>query len=655
VTDFLSYIYDALGEAGIFVLVALGITLVYGLTRLVNFAQGQIVALGAFVTYALVSRGIPLPVALVLSTVGVGLASELLEAGLFRRTVTRPFNGLVISLGLIVALEGAYALIWPEPRYSLDPLVGGVWKVGSLLLDKNRAVLIAIAIVISLILIVLLRTTQTGRGVRAIGEDRMATRVLGVPVVRLTALTFMVGSGLGALGGGLLATLFPFNAYSGSDFLLDGFAVAIVGGLGSIPGVIVAALVLAVSETLGGAYISLAWAPAVGLVAIVAMLSLRPHGIFRGTEVGETLGSAEAALSFGEDPTEVVPDRATRPGAWLSGRSLLGEVPRLTLIAGVVLLALAPLMLPTVRLLSDASYAAIIAIASYGVWFLFRYAGIITVVQASLMGIGAYTAGITAAHWGVGFWLQLLLAIVAAAAVALIVGMIALRTRGSYFLILLFALSQLTVTAMSNWQGLTGGEVGLIQPTPPTPFGGAIDFSEPRAFYWLALGFLLLTIFVTVLVVRSPFGRRLVTVRDNEELARSLGLNVFAHKLVAFVMAGVIAAVAGVLLLYQQSAVTPNLFGVFPSIDFILAMMIGGVAVLGGPALGAAFFAFLPELLGLGPNTTQLVDGILLVAVIVLAPRGLGGQARHWYYRYLARKSVVGREIGATKPASAEG
>lgn len=654
-TAFLSYIYDALGEAGIFCLVALGITLVYGLTRLVNFAQGQIVALGAFVTYALVSRGMPLPVALVLSTVGVGLASELLEVGLFRRTVTRPFNGLVISLGLIIALEGAYSLIWPEPRYSLNPLVGGVWRAGSVVLDKNRAVLIAIAIAISLILIVLLRSTQTGRGVRAIGEDRMATRVLGVPVVRLTALTFMVGSGLGALGGGLLATLFPFNAYSGSAFLLDGFAVAIVGGLGSIPGVIVAALLLALSETLGGAYISLAWAPAVGLVAIIATLSLRPHGIFRGTEVGETLGSAEAALSYGEDPTDLASARATQPGGWLSARSVLGQTPRLALVVGVVLCILAPIMLPTVRLLSDASYAAIIAIATYGVWFLFRYAGIITVLQASLMGIGAYTAGITAAHWGVGFWVQILLAIVIAATIALVVGLIALRTRGSYFLITLFAISELAVTAMSNWQGLTGGEVGLIQPTPPTPFGGAIDFADPRAFYWLALGFLLLTIVITVLIVKSPFGRRLVTVRDNEELARSLGLNVFAHKLLAFVIAGMIAALAGVLLLYQQSAVTPNLFGVFPSVDFILAMMIGGVAVLGGPALGAALFAFLPDLLGLGPNTTQLVDGILLVAVIVLAPRGIGGQARHWYYRYMARRSLIGHELGATQPASAEG
>jgi branched-chain amino acid transport system permease protein len=645
VTFLLQNLYDSLGDASIYLLVALGITLVYGLTRLVNFAQGEMVTIGAFVSYGFVRLGLPLAVALVLATVLVGLGSEVLYVGLFRRTVTRPFNGLVISLGLIVALEGAYSLIWPGSSYQLNPAIAGSWTIGGVSLDKNRALLVVITAAVAAALLYGLRSTQTGRGVRAIAEKRTAAQVLGVPVGRLTGMTFMVGSGLGALAGGLLATMFSFNAYFGSSFLLDAFAVAIVGGLGNVGGAILAALILSICETLGGAYVSLQWAPAIGVIAIIVVLLLRPHGILRGTEAGESVGSAEAALAFGEEPTE----KALRSREAVRGEKRFAwepQIPRLALALGVILFIVAPFLLPTARSLSDATYAVVIALGTYGVWYLFRYAGIISVVQAPLMGIGAYTAALTAAHWGWSFWPQLLLAIAIATVVATAIGVIALRTSGSYFLIVLFAFAELITAVLTNWSSLTGGEEGLIQANAPDPFGGAINFVNPKAFYWLALALLLVVIVALVALAKSPFGRRLVTVRDNEVLARSLGLNAFRHKLVAFAVSGTVAGVAGVLLLYQQTAITPALFGVFPSVNLILAMMIGGIGVIAGPALGAIVFVFLPEVLSLGPNATQLVYGLLLVAVIVLAPRGLGGTLRGLYARASMRRELRRSSVG---------
>jgi branched-chain amino acid transport system permease protein len=647
-TEFFQNLYNSLGVASIYLLVALGITLVYGLTRLVNFAQGEMVTLGAFVSYEFVQRGFPLVVALVLSTVLVGLASEILDIGLFRRTVNRPFNGLVISLGLIVALEGLYALIWPRADYQLPQLLGGHWEVFGLVLAKNRLLLVIITAVVAVLLLLGLRNTQIGRGVRAIAENRTATRVLGVPVGRLTSLTFMVGSGLGALAGGLLGTLFPFNAYFGGTFLLDGFAVAIVGGLGNVGGAVIAALILAVSETLGSAYISLEWAPAVGLVAIIVVLLVRPHGILRGTEAGDSVGSAEAALAFGEDPTEVTSRRPGERGSW---REWITDPLKLTVAVCVVVMIIAPLILPTAKLLSNATYAVLIAIATYGVWFMFRFGGIITVVQAALMGVGGYTAGLTAEHWGWNFWFQLALAIVLAAAISLLIGLVALRTSGSYFLIVLFAFSELAVAILTNWVGLTGGIVGLIQTSTPDPLGGAVDFSDPYNFYWLALFFLFVTVFVMWRLTRSEFGRRLVTVRDNEVLARSLGLDAFRHKLMAFTICGATGGLAGVLLLYQQTAIAPPLFGTFPSVNLILVMMVGGLGVISGPALGAAVFVFLPEVLGLGPNATQLVYGLLLIAVIVFAPRGLGGSLRRYYTQLAGRRAAPPPQPPVQPPA----
>src|SRR5262245_35095159 len=115
-----------------YLLVALGITLIYGLTRVVNFAQGELVTLGAFLTYALTQAGLPFGLALVATVLLVGAGSEILDIGLFRRTITRPFNGFVISLGLIVALEAAFAIIWPLSSYSIAAPFDGVWQVAGL-------------------------------------------------------------------------------------------------------------------------------------------------------------------------------------------------------------------------------------------------------------------------------------------------------------------------------------------------------------------------------------------------------------------------------------------------------------------------------------------------------------------------------------------
>lgn len=632
-TLFVQQVINALIVGSMYLLVALGITLVYGLTRLVNFAQGELVTLGAFVCWELHRRGLPWGVSVVGATVIVALASEILDVGLFRRTINRPFNGFVISLGLIVALEGAYALIWPNDSYTISaPSIGGVWNLHGVSLEHVRVLLVGITLSVAAILIVGLNKTQLGRGVRAISQDRVATRVLGVPVGLLTGVTFMVGCGLAALAGALLGTIFSFNAYFGGQFLLDGFAVAIVGGLGNVGGAIIAAAVLSLCETLGGAYISLQWAPAFSLGAIILMILLRPHGLLRDTEAGESLGAEEAALTYGT---------LRSIGSHARDVQLLRTfVPRALLGIGAVVIVFAPWLLPTARLLSDATYAAVLATAAYGVWFIFRYVGILSIAHAAFMGLGAYAAALSVTHWNLNFWLQLLLAASVGAVSAAAMGAVALRTRGSYFLIVLFAFTELVVAVLTNWQSLTGGSLGMFVMKPAEPFGSLVDLRSLHAVYWLAIGFMVVIAAATVALTRSGFGRRLVTIRDDDVLANSLGLSTFRHRLGAVAISGAIAGIAGVLFLYQQTALEPSLFGVFPGVDLVLIVLLGGVGIVAGPVVGAIIFVFLPEVLGLGPNAVQLVYGLLLVAVMVVLPSGLGGSLNQLYHRLIDRRAV---------------
>lgn len=127
---FVEQLFNAVSLAGIYVLVAMGLTLVFGLTRIINFAQGEFVTLGAFVTLSLAELHVPIPLALLISGVAVGLVSEVLDLGVFRRTLSRPINGFIVSLGLIVALEALYAIKWPGVLYSIPPFCQGSGRSG---------------------------------------------------------------------------------------------------------------------------------------------------------------------------------------------------------------------------------------------------------------------------------------------------------------------------------------------------------------------------------------------------------------------------------------------------------------------------------------------------------------------------------------------
>ncbi len=630
-TIFIEQLFNALSLAGIYVLVAMGLTLIFGLTRIINFAQGEFVTLGAFATMTLVQLHVPIPVALLIAGVGVGFLSEILDLGVFRRTLSRPINGFIVSLGLIVALEAAYAIEWPGVLYSIPPVLPGVWHVGPIVLVQERVFLILVAAAACGVLFWFLERTHYGRGIRALAEDRTSAQVLGVRVGRLISVTFIIGSGLAALAGGLLGTIFPFTAFFGSAFLLKGFAVAIVGGLGNIRGVVVAALVLATAETLGGAYVSLEWSYAILLVVMVAIILWRPYGLFRSAEAAggdplqadHLLGGGAAGLSRAV--------LATRAGG------LLRVLPRVAFAALVLAMATFPLWVDTYHDLSLMTFAVVNAIVVYSMWFAFRYAGIFSVAQAGFLGVGAYATVILTIHFSINFWEQIVISAVLGAALATVFGFIALRASGTYLLILLFALSELEIIVIQNWVPLTGGVNGITLPNAPDPFGGAISFTDPINLYYLVVAFAGLAILVLWLLARSSFGKLLASLRDNETLAQSLGLNTFRYKLLALTVSGAVAGMGGALLVFVAIGIFPPYFTVNASIQYSLMMLLGGSGTLAGPLIGSIVATFLPDVIHLEPYQAQLLYGLLLVAIIIALPTGVVGAVRQYYFRFANR------------------
>src|SRR5262245_31395623 len=259
-------------------------------------------------------------------------------------------------------------------------------------------------------------------------------------------------------------------------------------------------------------------------------------------------------------------------------------------------------------------------------------AGLPTLAHAGLWGVGAYASGIAITHLDIGFWPSLLFAAAIPALVGLPVGLISLRTTGVAFLVVTIAFTEFIVLVITNMD-ITEGPAGLAVSDTPGNIG-PLHFDTLTAQYYLFLFFLAASLLLYRLVTRSAFGARVRAIRDDERLARALGINVVWHQLQLFELTSVVVGLAGALLLVQQQAITPELFTAFQFIPIYLAIMLGGFAVMAGPALGAWIAQFLPLWIGSDdPNVSLLIYGSILVAAMLIMPKGLLGSLKVWVDR----------------------
>lgn len=280
-TEFLQQMFNALTISGVYALIALGITIVFGLTGIVNFSIGQLLTLGAFLTFAFWdSYGLSFFLAVPLAALAIGMLSVMLERVAFRFTLEQPINGFIVSLGLILVLQNIVIEVWGTDPKAITPPFTNVWDVGGVRMPVNTWFVICVTVAIIVLLFVGLRYTRYGRAMRACAEDRDAAALMGIPVGTVIAGTFAIGGGLAAVSGGLLASLYPIHPYVGALYLLKGFAVALVGGLGNIEGCVAAALLIGLTETMAAGYLAGEWRDGYTFGLMILILLMRPTGLF---------------------------------------------------------------------------------------------------------------------------------------------------------------------------------------------------------------------------------------------------------------------------------------------------------------------------------------------------------------------------------------
>ncbi|MFC3338857.1 branched-chain amino acid ABC transporter permease [Paracandidimonas soli] len=270
----------------LYLLMAVGFTLVFGVMRIVNFAHGEFYMLGAFAAYFLTANAsLPFFATLIITFAGAVVLGALMEWLVLKPFRNDELNGMIATIGIAMILQNlALMLFGPDP-HSMPAIVRGVTRLGDIVIPTSRLYVVAFALVALVLLYIFLKHSRPGRALRAVVEDFEIASIQGIRSRIYYPLGFGLGVGLAAAAGSLMAPLFSVSPFVGAAPLLKAFIVVILGGLGSIPGAAVAGLALGLVESYSSLFFSTSTADMLIFVLVIVMLVVRPRGILGKGEV----------------------------------------------------------------------------------------------------------------------------------------------------------------------------------------------------------------------------------------------------------------------------------------------------------------------------------------------------------------------------------
>jgi len=604
----------ALAGASSLFLVASGLSLIFGVTRIVNFAHGSLYMLGAYLGVTLVEVlpggwlgfwGGLLAAALVVGVVGL-----LLEVLLLRRLYGAPeLQQLLATYAIVLIVQDVALAIW-GPQDLLGPRAPGLRgavAVGDQLIPAYDLFLVCLAPVVLAALWLLLHRTRWGILVRAATQDAEMTGALGIDQRRLFSTVFFLGAALAGLGGALQLPKGAADLHMDLQIIATVFVVVVVGGLGSILGAYLASLLIALLRVAAVANADAAlfgvgvWQLELVLVFLVMALVLvvRPTGL---------LGRAEMARS----PRALPPAPPLRPA---------GRRWQAAAAAVVALLAFMPWLAGPYSL-SLLSEALVLALFAASLQFASGVGGMISFGHAAYFGFGAYASGLLVRWLAADMLTALALAPVAGLAAGLLFGWFCVRLSGVYLAMLTLAFAQIAWSLAFQWTTFTGGDNGLLGVWP------AAWGASPTDFYLLTLALVVPALALLRRVTFSPFGLALRALRDHPGRAEASGLAVFRQRWLAFALSGAFAGLAGGLHAFLKGTVGPDRLAIPFSVDGLVMVLLGGLYSLTGPLVGAGLFTFLrAELLSL-TDYWRLCLGLIILIVVIGLPRGLADLPR---------------------------
>jgi branched-chain amino acid transport system permease protein len=284
---FLQLVFASLSTGSIYALVALGLVLAFKGTGLLNFAQGEFVALGAyFALFLSLYTDLSYPLVVLLTVLATALVGIVIERALLRPLIKAPaFTVVIVTLAIGLMIRNALRIGWQETVSNLpSPFDGMSWAIGGARINLQYLWIIGASLLLVLLLVLFFRLTRTGKAMRAVAQNQTAARLMGVPVGGVFSLTFAISAGMGALAGILVAPLTGVEAQMG-DVLIKAFVAAIIGGFYSLPGAVVGGLIIGLAETFGGAFFGGTFKNVFAFALLILVLLVRPNGLFGRAEI----------------------------------------------------------------------------------------------------------------------------------------------------------------------------------------------------------------------------------------------------------------------------------------------------------------------------------------------------------------------------------
>ena len=280
-TEILQQMLNGLAIGSVYTVIALGLTVVFGILGIAHFAHGSVAMSGGYLTFFFGQRyGLGFFPAMALAMVAGALVGLLIERLAYRPVRDAPhINAFIIALGLTMMVEGLNLLAFGADQVVIQTPWRGVFSVAGIAVAELRLLVIGTACSLIAVVALLINRTKTGKSIRAVAQNRPAAVLMGVNVNRVSAIVFSVSSALGASAGALVGALLAIAPGVGEGLAVKGFAVLILGGLGSIPGAIVGGIVLGVSESLAAGFISSAYKDVIAFLVMIVVLLFRPEGL----------------------------------------------------------------------------------------------------------------------------------------------------------------------------------------------------------------------------------------------------------------------------------------------------------------------------------------------------------------------------------------
>ena len=588
---------NGLAAASSLFLVAAGLSLIFGVSRIVNFAHGSLFMLGMYVAVWFAPR-VGYWASVPLAAAAVGFVGILVEVLLLRRIYKAPELFQLLATFAVVLLIKDFALWTWGPEDMLGPrapgFIGAVTIAGRAFPEYDL-LLIVLGPLVFLCLHLLLRKTRWGILVRAATQDREMAGALGVNQKALFTGVFVLGAALAGLGGALAIPREPASLEIDLAIVSDAFVVVVVGGLGSLPGAFLAALLIAEVKAfcigLGYSKITLA----VEFIVMAAVLVVRPWGL---------LGRPQA-LARGPGALQAPLDVPSRSFIFLMLAVAAGLAAAPAATDGYLLVLLTDILL--------------FALFAASLHFMMGPGGMVSFGHAAYFGLGAYGAGLLLLRFGLPMEAALAVAPLFAFAGALLSGWFCVRLSGVYLAMLTLAFAQIAWSVAIQWDDVTGGSNGLIGVWP------AGWLASRTAYYYAVLAICGAALMLLWRAIHSPFGWALRAGRDSPLRAEAIGIDVRRVQWAAFTVAGTFAGLAGALFAFSKGSISPELLSVPRSVDALAMVLLGGVQTLTGPLWGAALFTWLEDSVSRGFDYWRAAIGAVILALVLAFPQGVAG------------------------------